>query len=134
MQAHQSEFHVPQSSVYSIAANFPGPLHNLFRVGKKPLKSYMSFEDYYIADEPLLQPVGEVPGFFELVDPIDAQHAGAASMGMNRRHMNDIEKVEEVKAKPNMLGWFVGQVMKATQGKANPQAVNQLLRDRLGLD
>ncbi len=43
-------------------------------------------------------------------------------------------KVEEVKAKPNMLGWFVGQVMKATQGKANPQAVNQLLRDRLGLD
>ncbi len=44
------------------------------------------------------------------------------------------EKVEEVKAKPNMLGWFVGQVMKATQGKANPQAVNQLLRQRLGLD
>ncbi len=43
-------------------------------------------------------------------------------------------KVEEVKAKPNMLGWFVGQVMKATQGKANPQAVNQLLRDKLGLD
>jgi len=44
------------------------------------------------------------------------------------------EKVEEVKEKPNMLGWFVGQVMKATQGKANPQAVNQLLRERLGLD
>jgi len=44
------------------------------------------------------------------------------------------EKVVEVKEKPNMLGWFVGQVMKATQGKANPQAVNQLLRDRLGLD
>jgi len=43
-------------------------------------------------------------------------------------------KVEEVKAKPNMLGWFVGQVMKATQGKANPQAVNQLLRNKLGLD
>ncbi len=43
-------------------------------------------------------------------------------------------KVEEVKAKPNMLGWFVGQVMKSTQGKANPQAVNQLLRDKLGLD
>ncbi len=44
------------------------------------------------------------------------------------------EKVAEVKEKPNMLGWFVGQVMKATQGKANPQAVNQLLRQRLGLD
>ena len=44
------------------------------------------------------------------------------------------EKVAEVKEKPNMLGWFVGQVMKATQGKANPQAVNQLLRQRLELD
>lgn len=44
------------------------------------------------------------------------------------------EKVEQVKEKPNMLGWFVGQVMKSTQGKANPQAVNQLLREKLGLD
>ena len=31
-----------------------------------------------------------------------------------------------------VIGWFVGQVMKATQGKANPGVVNQLLRERLG--
>ena len=43
------------------------------------------------------------------------------------------EKVEQVKAKPTMLGWFVGQVMKATGGKANPQAVNELLRAKLNL-
>jgi aspartyl-tRNA(Asn)/glutamyl-tRNA(Gln) amidotransferase subunit B len=30
-----------------------------------------------------------------------------------------------------LLGYFVGQVMKATQGKANPQQVNELLRKRL---
>lgn len=30
-----------------------------------------------------------------------------------------------------VLGWFVGQVMKATQGKANPQAVNEILRKKL---
>ncbi|CAN0556754.1 unnamed protein product, partial [Laminaria digitata] len=30
-----------------------------------------------------------------------------------------------------VLGWFVGQVMKATQGKANPQAVNEILRQKL---
>jgi aspartyl-tRNA(Asn)/glutamyl-tRNA(Gln) amidotransferase subunit B len=42
-------------------------------------------------------------------------------------------KVEEVKAKPKMLGWFVGQVMAKTQGKANPQAVNDLLKSRLGV-
>ncbi|MDP1639508.1 MAG: Asp-tRNA(Asn)/Glu-tRNA(Gln) amidotransferase subunit GatB, partial [Hyphomicrobium sp.] len=34
------------------------------------------------------------------------------------------DKVEQVKAKPTMLGWFVGQVMKGTGGKANPAAVN----------
>ncbi|MGE0007754.1 MAG: Asp-tRNA(Asn)/Glu-tRNA(Gln) amidotransferase subunit GatB [Parvibaculaceae bacterium] len=43
------------------------------------------------------------------------------------------DKVEQVKAKPTMLGWFVGQVMKATGGKANPQAVNGILREKLGL-
>ena len=44
------------------------------------------------------------------------------------------DKVEQVKAKPSMLGWFVGQVMKATGGKASPQAVNALLKTKLGLD
>ncbi len=43
------------------------------------------------------------------------------------------DKAEQVKDKPNMAGWFVGQVMKATQGKANPKAVNELLRKKLGI-
>ncbi len=43
------------------------------------------------------------------------------------------EKVAEAKAKPKAAAWFVGQVMKSTQGKANPQAVNAILRRRLGL-
>jgi aspartyl-tRNA(Asn)/glutamyl-tRNA(Gln) amidotransferase subunit B len=42
-------------------------------------------------------------------------------------------KAEEAKAKPAMLGWFVGQVMKASGGKANPQAVNELLKKKLGV-
>ena len=44
------------------------------------------------------------------------------------------EKVEQAKAKPTLAGWFVGQVMKATGGKANPQAVNDLVRARLGIE
>ncbi|MEQ8451057.1 MAG: Asp-tRNA(Asn)/Glu-tRNA(Gln) amidotransferase subunit GatB [Nitratireductor sp.] len=44
------------------------------------------------------------------------------------------DKVEQAKAKPTLAGWFVGQVMKATGGKANPQAVNALVKTRLGLD
>ena len=43
------------------------------------------------------------------------------------------ERCEEVKAKPKAAAWFVGQVMKATQGKANPQVVNAILRRRLNL-
>jgi len=43
------------------------------------------------------------------------------------------EKVEEVKAKPKLAAWFVGQVMKQTGGKANPAAVNAALKLRLNL-
>jgi len=43
------------------------------------------------------------------------------------------DKVAQAQAKPTMLGWFVGQVMKQTGGKANPQAVNELLKAKLGI-
>ena len=43
------------------------------------------------------------------------------------------DKVEQAKAKPSMLGWFVGQVMKSTGGKANPAAVNDILKKKLGI-
>lgn len=43
------------------------------------------------------------------------------------------DKVEQAKAKPSMLGWFVGQVMKGTGGKANPAAVNEILKQKLGI-
>lgn len=44
------------------------------------------------------------------------------------------DKVEQARAKPTMAGWFVGQVMKATGGRANPQAVNDLVKARLGIE
>ncbi|MEO1330426.1 MAG: Asp-tRNA(Asn)/Glu-tRNA(Gln) amidotransferase subunit GatB [Pseudomonadota bacterium] len=44
------------------------------------------------------------------------------------------EQVEKAKAKPNLAKWFVGQVMKATGGKANPQAVSDLVMAKLGLE
>lgn len=43
------------------------------------------------------------------------------------------DKVEQAKAKPTLLGWFVGQVMKASGGKANPGAVNDILKQKLGI-
>ncbi len=43
------------------------------------------------------------------------------------------DKVAQAKAKPALIGWFVGQVMKSSGGKANPQAVNDLLKSKLGI-
>ncbi len=60
-------------------------------------------------------------------------------MGAIEKAVDDIiaanpDKVEQVKSKPSMLGWFVGQVMKSTGGKANPQAVNDILRQKIGIN
>jgi aspartyl-tRNA(Asn)/glutamyl-tRNA(Gln) amidotransferase subunit B len=46
---------------------------------------------------------------------------------------NNLDKAQQVKAKPALAGWFVGQVMKATGGRANPKAVNDLLKRKLGI-
>jgi aspartyl-tRNA(Asn)/glutamyl-tRNA(Gln) amidotransferase subunit B len=43
------------------------------------------------------------------------------------------DKVAQARAKPQLIGWFVGQVMKSSGGKANPQTVNDLLKSKLGI-
>ncbi len=44
------------------------------------------------------------------------------------------DQVAQVREKPKTFGWFVGQVMKSTGGKANPAAVNEILKRKLGVD
>ncbi|MBY0612302.1 MAG: Asp-tRNA(Asn)/Glu-tRNA(Gln) amidotransferase subunit GatB [Beijerinckiaceae bacterium] len=44
------------------------------------------------------------------------------------------DKAEQARSKPGMLGWFVGQVMKSSGGKANPAAVSDLLKAKIGLE
>jgi aspartyl-tRNA(Asn)/glutamyl-tRNA(Gln) amidotransferase subunit B len=58
---------------------------------------------------------------------------GAIEAAIDKVVAANPDKVEQAKAKPQAVGWFVGQVMKATGGKANPQAVNELLKRKLGL-
>ena len=59
--------------------------------------------------------------------------AGAIERAVDEIIAANPDKVEQARAKPTLLGWFVGQVMKSTGGKANPQAVNELLRAKLGI-
>ena len=70
-----------------------------------------------IVEEKGLQQVTDSGAIEGVVDQIIADNAGQVE---NYRAGN--EKV---------IGWFVGQVMKATEGKANPQMVNQVLREKL---
>jgi aspartyl-tRNA(Asn)/glutamyl-tRNA(Gln) amidotransferase subunit B len=53
--------------------------------------------------------------------------------GAIEKAVDEIIAANPDKAKPTMLGWFVGQVMKGTGGKANPAAVNDILKKKLGI-
>jgi len=69
----------------------------------------------------------EARGLRQVTDTGAIERAVEAAIAANP------DKAEQAKGKPGMLGWFVGQVMKATGGKANPQAVSDVLKARLGL-
>lgn len=57
---------------------------------------------------------------------------GAIEAAVDEAIANGAAQVEQFRAgNEKILGWFVGQVMKATQGKANPQMVNEILRKKL---
>jgi aspartyl-tRNA(Asn)/glutamyl-tRNA(Gln) amidotransferase subunit B len=58
---------------------------------------------------------------------------GAIAAIVERLIADNPKQVEQVQSgNAKVIGWFVGQVMKATQGKANPAVVNRLLQDKLG--
>jgi aspartyl-tRNA(Asn)/glutamyl-tRNA(Gln) amidotransferase subunit B len=93
---------------------------------------------------------GEISGkiakeLFEIVwaeggDPADIVAArgmrqvtdtAAIEEAVDRAIADNPAQVEKARANPKLAGWFVGQVMKATGGKANPQAVNEIVARKL---
>ena len=58
---------------------------------------------------------------------------GAIESAVDQIIADNPAQVEKAKANPKLAGWFVGQVMKATGGKANPKVVNQMVSAKLGL-
>ena len=73
------------------------------------------------------QAIVELRGLKQMTDDSALEEAVDSVIGANPA------RAEEVRSKPKAAAWFVGQVMKATGGKANPQKVNAILRRRLGL-
>ena len=58
---------------------------------------------------------------------------GAIEKVVNEIIAANPDQVAKVLAKPTLIGWFVGHAMKASRGKANPQALNEILKRKLGL-
>ena len=65
---------------------------------------------------------------------VQVTDVGAITKAVDEIVAANPDKVAAAQAKPALLGWFVGQVMKATGGKANPAAVNDILRKKLGIN
>ena len=72
--------------------------------------------------------VAEIRGMRQVTD------TGAIEKVVDEIIAANPDKVAQARAKPTMLGWFVGQVMKASGGKAAPAAVNTLLKAKLGIE
>ncbi|SIN86307.1 Asp-tRNA(Asn)/Glu-tRNA(Gln) amidotransferase subunit GatB [Vannielia litorea] len=73
------------------------------------------------------QEIVETEGMKQVTD------TGAIEAAVDEVIAANPDQVEKAKANPKLAGWFVGQVMKATGGKANPKAVNDLVAAKLGL-
>jgi aspartyl-tRNA(Asn)/glutamyl-tRNA(Gln) amidotransferase subunit B len=58
---------------------------------------------------------------------------GAIEKAIDALMAANVDKVADVKANPKAFGWWVGQAMKATGGKANPAKVNEILKAKLGV-
>ena len=70
-----------------------------------------------IVDKQGLKQVSDTGELEAIIDKLIAENPGQAA---------------QVAEKPQAIGWFVGQIMKATGGKANPGVINQMLKAKLG--
>jgi aspartyl-tRNA(Asn)/glutamyl-tRNA(Gln) amidotransferase subunit B len=77
---------------------------------------------------------GEPAGIVEARGMKQVTDTGAIETAVDEVLAANPDKAEQARAKPAMAGWFVGQVMKVTGGKANPQAVQALVRAKLGIE
>ncbi|MBU6372859.1 MAG: Asp-tRNA(Asn)/Glu-tRNA(Gln) amidotransferase subunit GatB [Alphaproteobacteria bacterium] len=64
---------------------------------------------------------------------VQISDVGAIEAAIDALIAANADKVAEVREKPKAFGWWVGQAMKATGGKANPALVNEVLKKKLGV-
>jgi aspartyl-tRNA(Asn)/glutamyl-tRNA(Gln) amidotransferase subunit B len=76
---------------------------------------------------------GDPPTIVEQRGMKQVTDVGAIEKTVDEIIAKNPDKVAAAKTNPKAMGWFVGQVMKSSGGKASPQAVNDILKEKLGL-
>jgi len=76
---------------------------------------------------------GAPAGIVETRGLVQVTDTGAIAAAVDKIIAANPDKAEAVKERPQAIGWFVGQVMRETGGKANPAAVNEILKQKLGV-
>ncbi|MFZ5669263.1 MAG: Asp-tRNA(Asn)/Glu-tRNA(Gln) amidotransferase subunit GatB [Pseudomonadota bacterium] len=110
-----------------IAAADIGALVELIEKGTISSKIARTVFEHMWAGEGAPGAIVEARGLVQITD------TGAIEAAVDALIAANPDKAAAVKDKPQAIGWFVGQVMKETGGKANPAAVNEILKAKLGL-
>ena len=110
-----------------IPASDVSALVGLIQDGTVSSKTAREVFEHMWAGEGAPAAIVEAHGLRQVTDTGAIEAAVAAAVAANP------DKAAAARDKPQAIGWFVGQVMKATGGKANPAAVNEMLRAKLGL-
>src|SRR5580698_3740693 len=84
--------------------------------------------------ERMAQGEGSPKAIVEAHGLVQMNDTGALEAAIDMIIAANPDKAEAVKTRPQAIGWFVGQVMKETGGKANPASLNAILKARLGVE
>ena len=118
---------VTVDGVGPITAGMLSEYHQLIEEGVISSKIAKEVFERMIAGEGAPRAIVETHGLVQVSD------TGAIEAIVDRIIAANPDKVEQVRTRPQAMGWFVGQVMRESGGKANPAAVNDILKARLGL-
>ena len=125
--ANASGLDVTEAGVGPITAEMLSDYHRLIEEGVISSKIAKEVFERMTAGEGAPAAIVEKHGLVQVTD------TGAIEAAVDKIIATNPDKAEQVKDKPQAVGWFVGQVMRETGGKANPGAVNEILKRKFGL-
>ena len=125
--ANASGEEVTEAGVGPISAAMLSDFHRLIEEGVISSKIAKEVFERMTAGEGAPADIVEKHGLVQVTD------TGAIEAVADKIIAANPEKAAQVKDKPQAIGWFVGQVMRETGGKANPAAVNEILKQKFGL-